>query len=91
MMLAKPKRVKKLARPTRDKFELEEFANTLTEVLEDKVELRLTVWKREDPVRGKVVKMDGNTKLIHIENFTETIKVPFLDILFAQILKAQLI
>ncbi|MGI8352005.1 YolD-like family protein [Niallia circulans] len=81
MMLAKPKRVKKPARPIRDKFELEELANTLIEALEDKVELRLTVWKREDPVRGKVVKMDGNTKLIHIERFTEIIKVPFIDIL----------
>ena len=40
--------------------------------------------EEEDPVRGKVVKMDGNTKLIHIEKFTETIKVPFMDILFAQ-------
>ncbi|MGN7938481.1 YolD-like family protein [Metabacillus sp. 22489] len=84
MMLAKPKKVKKPARPTRDEFELEEIANTLTEALEDKSELRLTVWKREDPVRGKIVKMDGNTKLIHIENFTETIKVPFMDILFVQ-------
>lgn len=80
MMLAKPKKVKKLARPSRDEFELEEIANTLTEALEDKSELRLTVWRRE----GKVVKMDGNTKLIHIENFTETIKVPFMDILHVQ-------
>lgn len=84
MMLAKPKKVKKPARPTRDEFELEEIANTLTEALEDKGELRITVWKREDPVRGKVVKMDGNTKLIHIENLTETIKVPFMDILFVR-------
>ncbi|MFP3723492.1 YolD-like family protein [Niallia circulans] len=84
MTLTKPKKVKKPSRPSRDEFELEELANTLTEALEDKAELRLTVWKREDPVRGKVVKMDGNTQLIHIEKFTETIKVPFMDILFAQ-------
>jgi len=84
MTLTKPKKVKKPARPTRDEFELEDIANTLTEALEEKSELRLTVWKREDPVRGKVVKMDGNTKLIHIESFTETIKVKFMDILIAQ-------
>ncbi|MDE5051771.1 YolD-like family protein [Niallia taxi] len=84
MELAKPKKVKKPARPTRDEFELEEIANTLTEALQEKNELRLTVWKREDPVRGKVVKMDGNTKLIHIENYTETIKLKFMDILYVQ-------
>lgn len=84
MDLTKPKKIKKPARPTRDEFELEEIANTLTEALEEKNELRLTVWRREDPVRGKVVKMDGNTKLIHIENFTETIKVKFMDILIVQ-------
>lgn len=84
MDLTKPKKIKKPARPTRDEFELEDIANSLTEALAEKSELRLTVWKREDPVRGKVVKMDGNTKLIHIENFTETIKVKFMDILYVQ-------
>lgn len=84
MTLAKPKKVKKPARPSRDEFELEEIASSLTEAYEEKNEILLTVWKREDQVRGKVVKMDGNTKLIHIENFTETIKVPFMDILFVQ-------
>ncbi|WP_400245622.1 YolD-like family protein [Niallia sp. JL1B1071] len=81
MTLAKPKKVKKPARPSRDEFELEEITSSLTEAYEEKNDILLTVWKREDPVRGKVVKMDGNTKLIHIEGFTETFKIPFIDIL----------
>jgi len=70
MTFTNPKKVKKPARPTRVEFESEEIANTLREALDEKNELRLTIWKREDHVRGRVVKMDGSTKLIHIENFT---------------------
>ncbi|MGM7634143.1 YolD-like family protein [Bacillus sp. Hm123] len=69
-------------RPTRDEFELEEIANQLNEAFAEKTEVVLSVWKREDPVQGKITKMDGRTKLIHVEGkFGEITKVPFMDIL----------
>jgi hypothetical protein len=68
-------------RPTRDEFELEELAERLTDAYQEDNEVVLTVWGREEPVIGRIVKMDGNTKLIHVQRFGETIKVPFMDIL----------
>lgn len=79
-------KAKKPQRPTRDEFELEEIANNLTEAHTEKSEVLLTVWKREEPVTGVVTKMDGNTKLIHIENGIERAKIPFMDILKVQII-----
>lgn len=84
MTLAKPKKIKKPARPTRDEFELEDIANSLSEAHNEKLEVILNVWKRDEPVQGVVAKMDGNTKLIHIEQFTETLKIPFKDIMNVQ-------
>jgi len=78
-------KTKKPQRPTRDEFELEEIANSLTEAHTEKNEVILTVWNREEPVTGVVTKMDGNTKLIHIENGMDRVKIPFMNILKVQI------
>ncbi|MDD9312621.1 YolD-like family protein [Cytobacillus firmus] len=68
-------------RPTRDEFELEELGNQLLEAHTEKNKVTLIVFKKEEPVQGKIVKLDGQTKLIHVENGFDTVKVPFLDIL----------
>ena len=78
-------KTKKPQRPQRDEFELEEIANSLTEAHTEKNEVILTVWNREEPVTGVVTKMDGNTKLIHIENGMDRVKIPFMNILKVQI------
>lgn len=67
-------------RPTRDEFELEELGNSLVEAYEEKNEVILTIWQK-DPVQGKIIKMDGQTKLIHVESRFEKVKIPFMDIL----------
>ncbi|SDJ95560.1 YolD-like family protein [Paenibacillus naphthalenovorans] len=68
-------------RPTRDEFELEEIGNALTEAHREKKEVVLTVWGMDEPVRGRIVKMDADTRRIHVERYGETTKVPFLDIM----------
>lgn len=70
-------------RPTRDEFELEELGNTLVEACEEKTMVNLTVWKKGEvqQVLGTITKMDGQTKLIHVESGIEIIKIPFIDIL----------
>ncbi|UOE57956.1 YolD-like family protein [Cytobacillus oceanisediminis] len=68
-------------RPSRDDFELEELGNQLVEAHNEKTEVTLIVFKKEEQVQGKIVKLDGQTKLIHVESGYETIKIPFLDIL----------
>ncbi|MGE8207848.1 YolD-like family protein [Heyndrickxia sp. NPDC080065] len=67
-------------RPTRDEFELEELGKTLVEAFKEENEVILTVWQKGQ-VQGKIVKLDGQTKLIHVENGFEKVKIPFLDIL----------
>lgn len=67
-------------RPTRDEFELEEIGNALTEAHQEKKEVVLTVWGMDGPVRGRIVKMDADTRRVHVERYGETTKVPFLDI-----------
>jgi len=79
-------KTKKTQRPQRDEFELEEIANSLTEAYQEKSEVLLTVWKKEEPVRGIVSKMDGNTKLIHIDNEAERVKIRFMDILHVEVI-----
>jgi predicted RNA-binding protein len=76
--MAKPKR------PVRDEFELEELAGRLQEAMEERRELVFTIWGRETTIRGRVVKMDADTKKVHIQNFGTVEKVPFLDILEAR-------
>lgn len=80
---SKPKTPKstKPTRPARDEFELEEIANQLTKSLEGKSEVILTVWKKGN-IQGTVTKMDGNTKLIHVqERYGDKQFVKFVDIL----------
>jgi len=79
-------KTKKTQRPQRDEFELEEIANSLTEAYQEKSEVLLTVWKKEEPVRGFVSKMDGNTKLIHIDNEAERVKIRFMDIIHVEVI-----
>lgn len=80
MLLPKPTKKKKASRPSRDEFELEEISEALKEAKEGKFEVVLTLWEK-DPVQGKIIKMDGQTQLIHVDkNFVNT-KVPFKDIL----------
>ncbi len=68
-------------RPTRDEFELEELGNQLVEAKNEDSEIELTVWGREELVRGRITIMDSRTRLVHIANENEIIKVPFLDIM----------
>ncbi len=75
----------KKKRPTRDEFELEEIGNSLVEAYDEKSEVKLNVWEKEQ-VQGMIVKMDSRTKLIHVENDEEIIRVPFMDIMKVSIL-----
>jgi len=68
-------------RPTRDDFELEELANRLIEVMEEKNDVSLLVWNEEEQVTGRVVELDSRTKLVHISKYGDIVKVPFLDIM----------
>ena len=68
-------------RPTRDEFELEELGNQLVEAKNEDSEIVLTVWGREEQVRGRITTLDSRTRLVHIQNDMELIKVPFLDIM----------
>jgi YolD-like protein len=81
MSLAKPKKTKKPARPTRDVFELEDLVQQLTEALEEQHELTLFIWQWDEPINGKIEKMDGQTQLIHIRSESVLKKVKFKDIL----------
>ncbi|WP_282939928.1 YolD-like family protein [Paenibacillus sp. RC67] len=76
--MAKPKVPK---RPTRDEFVLEEIGNQITEAFYEKSEILLTVWGREEPVRGQIVLLDSRTGKVHIKQSGETLKVPFMDIM----------
>ncbi|WP_313803220.1 YolD-like family protein [Cytobacillus sp.] len=75
----------KRKRPTRDEFELEEIGNTLVEAYDEKTEVILNVWEKED-VQGHIVKMDSRTRLIHIEKDSNITKVPFMDIMKVSVL-----
>lgn len=79
----KPKKAKRVAvkHPERDEFELEELAMSLNEALQSGKTYSLAVFNNEEPLIGKVTKMDANTKLITIERYGDTYKVHFLDIL----------
>ncbi len=68
-------------RPTRDEFELEELGNQLVEAKNEDSEIEVTVWGREEQVRGRITIMDSRTRLVHFESDMGVIKVPFLDIM----------
>ncbi|MCM3180869.1 hypothetical protein [Cytobacillus horneckiae] len=59
------------------------MGNAVVEAHREKSEVLITLWKRE-PIQGKIVKLDGQTQLIHIESGFETIKGKFIDILSIQ-------
>ncbi|MED3574482.1 YolD-like family protein [Cytobacillus praedii] len=75
----------KKKRPTRDEFELEEIGNTLVEAYDEKLEVLLDVWEKEN-VQGNIIKMDSRTRLIHIEKNSEITKIPFMDIMKVSVL-----
>ncbi|MBB3111221.1 hypothetical protein FHS18_003289 [Paenibacillus phyllosphaerae] len=68
-------------RPTRDEFVLEELGNQLVEAYQEKSEILLTVWGREEQVRGTIVTMDSRTGKVHVEHVGAVSKVPFMDIM----------
>lgn len=68
-------------RPTRDEFELEDLGNQLVEAHQEEYEVVLTVWNREDKLRGRIEKLDAQTRLVHVSRLGEITKVPFLDII----------
>lgn len=80
MMLAKPKKVKKASRPSRDEFEMEELGNAIEEAYREKIEVIMTIWKRE-PLKGNITKLDGQTKTVHIQSGYDTHRVKFNNIL----------
>lgn len=79
----KPSKSKKVVKkhPDRDEFELEELAQILEEAKENGKTYSFAVFKHDEPIVGRVTKMDGNTKLVTIERYGDQHKVHFLDIL----------
>ncbi|MGW6380957.1 hypothetical protein [Peribacillus butanolivorans] len=66
----------------RDEFELEEVAYAINEAKEGGALKDYIIYRREQPLRGVVTKMDANTKLIHItDKRMDVHKEHFLDIL----------
>ena len=66
----------------RDEFELDELASTLGEAMGEGTYKTFSVYKRDELLVGIVKNMDGNTKLIHIQDkWRDVHKVHFLDIL----------
>lgn len=74
-------KIKAPKRPTRDEFVLEELGNQITEAFHEKSVVILTVWGWEEPVRGQIVHLDSRTGKVHLEQGSETTKVPFMDIM----------
>ncbi|MDO7905604.1 YolD-like family protein [Paenibacillus sp. JX-17] len=68
-------------RPTRDEFVLEEIGNQLTEAMHEESEIELTVWGKEETVRGVIAGMDPRTGKVHVQQQEELVKVPFMDIM----------
>ncbi|GAB6989954.1 YolD-like family protein [Paenibacillus pini] len=68
-------------RPTRDEFVLEEIGNQLNEAKQENAEILLTVWGKEEPVRGQIILMDSRTGKIHVQGSEDMTKVPFMDIM----------
>lgn len=60
---------------------LEELGNQLVEAKQEGSEILLTVWGKEEEVRGMIVEMDSRTGKVHLSNHEEIIKVPFMDIM----------
>lgn len=71
-------------RPTRDEFEMEELGERLVEAQQEELQIKLIVWNWDQPVIGKITKMDSRTKSVHVVNHGNMIKVPFMDIMKVQ-------
>lgn len=69
-------------RPRMEDIELEELADRMKELMEEGSEILLQVWGWfDEPVIGKISKMDVSTKLVHVQKNGETTRVPFKDIM----------
>ncbi|MEV3587387.1 YolD-like family protein [Paenibacillus larvae] len=68
-------------RSTRDDFELEEIGNLIQEAYDQKTIVSLKVWGKEEPVRGRITKLDTQTRRVHVSMHGEESKIPFLDIM----------
>ncbi|MBP2000274.1 hypothetical protein J2Z69_001293 [Paenibacillus shirakamiensis] len=68
-------------RPTRDEFVMEEIGNQITEAYQEKSEILLTMWGREELLRGQIVHLDSRTGKVHVQQSETLIKVPFMDIM----------
>ena len=80
-MFPKPKKgSSKPNRPTRDEFELEELGEHLVKVKEENTIVRLEVFNSEEVV-GRIVDMESRTKIVHVSNYWDIVKFPFLDIM----------
>lgn len=72
---AKPKR------PVRDEYVLEELGERLIEAKAEETAVALNVFGYEELVRGTIVELDPRTRMVHVEQSGDIIKVPFLDIM----------
>lgn len=77
----KPGKKYKAKRPTRDEFELEELGERLVEAKQEDSTVVLTIWDEPEPVRGRIVKLDARTRLVHVQTLEKLAKLPFLDIM----------
>lgn len=67
-------------RPTRDEYVLEELGERLVEAHQEKEIVQLEIWNQASVI-GRIVTLDSRTKLIHVENLDNLVKIPFLDIM----------
>lgn len=71
-------------RPTRDEFEMEELGERLVEAQQEELQIKLIVWNWDQPVLGRITKMDSRTKSVHMEYKGNITKVHFMDIMKIQ-------
>ncbi|WP_438497993.1 YolD-like family protein [Paenibacillus sp. IHBB 3054] len=79
----KPSKSKKIndIRPKLDDFTQAEIAEKLREACDNKKTVILFAW-RQEPIKGEVMELDGQTQCIHIrKGYDNTMKIPFKDIL----------
>ncbi|MFJ7665616.1 YolD-like family protein [Lysinibacillus sp. NPDC097195] len=79
---AQSRLVKEPKHLARDEFDLEEIAYVLSESMQENKIYTYIIYKHDELLEGTVVKMDANTKLIHIKDrYMGIHKIHFLDIL----------
>lgn len=73
------------SRPKRNEFELEELGDKLEEARESGNLVRIVIWKRDEPLIGRVTELNSKTGRIHVqERYGDERKIPFADILSVQ-------